>query len=118
MINVRSEYLLFDKSLNETGKRYLLKLFNDYLFGEIDKDGNVVIDYGFIIDVLYKVDNECNEKIALSSVDGKSLLIVSYSDIKHAMEECMFEMEKNGSINNNHYPNNNNNNTPNNFYNY
>lgn len=94
MINERPEFRN-DKSWCETGKRYLLKLFRDYLFHEMDKDGNAIIDYGFIIDVLYKVDNECNEKIPLSSRDGKSLLIVSYSEIKCAIQECMFELEKN-----------------------
>lgn len=73
IINERPEFRN-DKSWSETGKRYILKLFRDYIFHQNDKDGNPVIDYGFIIDNLYKVDSGCLEKIPLTSRDGKVII--------------------------------------------
>lgn len=47
----------YDMSSNwsETGDRYLLKLFRDYVFHQVYEDGNPYIDFAHVIDCLNKV---------------------------------------------------------------
>jgi PAB-dependent poly(A)-specific ribonuclease subunit 3 len=40
---------------SETGDRYLLKLFRDYVFHQVYEDGNPYIDFAHVIDCLNKV---------------------------------------------------------------
>jgi PAB-dependent poly(A)-specific ribonuclease subunit 3 len=44
-----------DSSWSETGDRYMLKLFRDYLFHQIDSSGVPWIDMAHIIQCLNKV---------------------------------------------------------------
>ena len=39
----------------ETGEKYLLKLFSDYVFRQVDADGNTVANLSHILDSLNKV---------------------------------------------------------------
>jgi len=45
-----------DASWCETGDRYLLKLFRDYLFHQVNADGTPWIDMAHVIQCLNKVD--------------------------------------------------------------
>src|SRR5262245_13048660 len=42
---------------SETGDRYLLKLFRDYVFHQTHSDGSPVVDYGHVMHTLAKVCN-------------------------------------------------------------
>lgn len=53
-INERPEFDL-DPMWSETGDRYLLKLFRDYVFHQVYEDGNPVLDYAHVVDCLNKV---------------------------------------------------------------
>ena len=44
-----------DTSWSETGDRYLLKLFRDFVFHQVDEQGNPVVDMGHVIECLNKV---------------------------------------------------------------
>jgi len=44
-----------DTSWSETGDRYLLKLFRDYLFHQVTADGKPWIDMGHVVQCLNKV---------------------------------------------------------------
>ncbi len=44
-----------DPSWAETGDRYLLKLFRDYVFHQVYEDGAPVIDWGHVVECLNKV---------------------------------------------------------------
>lgn len=79
-INERPE---FDMSGNwsETGDRYLLKLFRDYIFHQVDEDGNPVIDLTHVVECLNKLDIGVDEKVLLMSRDEKSMMIVRYVSI-------------------------------------
>lgn len=44
-----------DPAWSETGDRYLLKLFRDYLFHQVDEEGNPVLDLGHVVESLNKV---------------------------------------------------------------
>lgn len=55
-INERPEFDL-DPSWSETGDRYLLKLFRDYVFHQVYEDGSPVVDFGHVVECLNKVFN-------------------------------------------------------------
>ena len=44
-----------DPEWSETGDRYLLKLFRDYLFHQVTETGSAWIDFAHIVSVLNKV---------------------------------------------------------------
>jgi hypothetical protein len=44
-----------DTNWSETGDRYLLKLFRDYVFHQQDANGRPMIEMGFVIETLNKV---------------------------------------------------------------
>ncbi len=93
LINERPEYgKSIAGSWSETGDRYIIKLFRDYVFHQTDDDGKPWLDMGHIIDSLNKLDLGSNEKILLTSRDGRSILVVSYADIRRCMEESFNEL--------------------------
>ncbi len=53
-INERPEFDM-DASWSETGDRYLLKLFRDYVFHQVYEDGSAVVDYAHVVECLNKV---------------------------------------------------------------
>ncbi|KAH8581706.1 Ser Thr kinase [Cryptosporidium sp. chipmunk genotype I] len=77
---------------NETGDRYICKLFREYLFQQTDSQGRPVIDMGHILDSLAKVDVGTSETITLMSSDGSSILLVSFAEIKHSIEKSFCEI--------------------------
>jgi PAB-dependent poly(A)-specific ribonuclease subunit 3 len=90
-VNERPE-LGIDKQWAETGDRYVLKLFRDYVFHQTDAEGNPVMDLGHVVSSLNKLDCGDNEKICLSSRDGQALLVVSYADVARCLEGAYEEL--------------------------
>jgi PAB-dependent poly(A)-specific ribonuclease subunit 3 len=85
-INERPEFEL-DPSWSETGDRYLLKLFRDYVFHQVYEDGSPVVDFGHVVECLnkvklrihislFKLDIGSSEKVVLMSRDEQSVLVV------------------------------------------
>ncbi|XP_065668599.1 PAN2-PAN3 deadenylation complex subunit pan3 isoform X2 [Hydra vulgaris] len=87
----RSEFNM-DPEWSETGDRYLLKLFRDYLFHQVTETGSPWIDFAHIVSVLNKLDSGSSERICLSSRDEQSILVVSYHDIKACLETAFSEL--------------------------
>jgi PAB-dependent poly(A)-specific ribonuclease subunit 3 len=81
LVNERPDYALAP-SWSETGERYLLQLFRDYLFHQADADGAPQLDMGHVISALNKLDTGDPEQILLSSRNGKDLLVASFSDVR------------------------------------
>ena len=81
-----------DPSWSETGDRYLLKLFRDYLFHQVDTDGKPVLDFGHIVETLNKLDAGDAENILLTSRDGQSILVASFADLKSCYERAFGEL--------------------------
>jgi len=90
-INERPEFGM-DPNWSETGDRYLLKLFRDYVFHQVCEDGNPVIDLAHVIECLNKLDVGLNEKILLTSRDEQSMLVVSFKDLKRCIEAAFQEL--------------------------
>eukprot|EP01133_Synstelium_polycarpum_P011980 gene11980-13983_t len=88
-----------DPRWSETGDRYLLKLFRDYVFHQVYDDGTPVIDFYHVVDTLNKLDSGVSEKILLMSRDEQSLLVVSYKDLKRCIENAFSELTNQKSHN-------------------
>ena len=77
---------------SETGDRYILKLFRDFLFHQNLPDNSPALDCGHVICALNKVDAGCDEEILLSSRNGKDLLVVTYADVNRCLENSFLEI--------------------------
>ncbi|KAJ1660744.1 PAB-dependent poly(A)-specific ribonuclease subunit 3 [Dispira simplex] len=90
-INERPEFNM-DSRWSETGDRYLLKLFRDYVFHQVDERGRPVLDLAHVLSCLNKLDAGVSERIVLTSRDEQSCLIVSYRDLKECIESSLREL--------------------------
>lgn len=52
-----------DVTWSETGNRYMLKLFRDYLFHTVTEDGRPWLDMAHIVTTLNKLDAGLMEKV-------------------------------------------------------
>ena len=77
---------------SDTGDRYILRLFRDYVFHQKDEQGRNVVDFGHVLDSLAKLDVGDPELIPLCSPDGKTLLVCSYEDVKRCLENVYGEL--------------------------
>lgn len=91
-INERPEFQK-DPTWSETGDRYLLKLFRDHLFHQVTEAGAPWIDLSHIVSCLNKLDAGVPEKISLVSRDEKSVLVVTYSDLKRCFDSTFQELQ-------------------------
>lgn len=90
-INERPEHQL-DPNWSETGDRYMLKLFRDYLFHQCDENGKPWLDLGHIISNLNKFDIGSPEKICLISRDAQNVIIVSFEELKRCFESAIKDL--------------------------
>lgn len=78
---------------SETGERFYLKLFRDYVFHQVSaEDGRPVIDLGHVIGCLNKLDAGSEEQIAMISRDEQHIIIMSYRELKHGLESTFQEL--------------------------
>jgi PAB-dependent poly(A)-specific ribonuclease subunit 3 len=80
----------------ETGERYYLKLFRDYVFHQVDANGHPVTNLAHVLDCLNKLDAGSDEKIALISRDEQNVLVVSYRELKRGMESSFQDLIRAG----------------------
>ncbi|KAF2884641.1 hypothetical protein ILUMI_21528 [Ignelater luminosus] len=90
-INERPEFNM-DGTWSETGDRYMLKLFRDYVFHQVTEDGRPWIDMAHVVQCLNKLDTGVPEKVCLMSRDEQSILVVSYMELKHCLEQSFDEV--------------------------
>lgn len=79
---------------SETGERYYLKLFRDYVFHQVDADGRPVLDLGHIVTCLNKLDAGVDEKVQLVSRDEQNVFVVSFREVKRGLESAWAELSK------------------------
>nr|POE86425.1 pab-dependent poly(a)-specific ribonuclease subunit pan3 [Quercus suber] len=82
---------------SETGERYYLKLFRDFVFHQVDHDGKPILDLGHIVTCLNKLDAGIDEKIQLISRDEQNVLVLSYKEVKRGFESAWAELSKSGN---------------------
>lgn len=79
-INERPEFD-HDPRWSETGDRYYLKLFRDYVFHSVDENNNPVVDLAHVLTCLNKLDAGIDEKIMLVSRDSNNCFVITYKDV-------------------------------------
>lgn len=57
-----------DVTWSETGDRYMLKLFRDYLFHSVSEDGRPWLDHAHIVQCLNKLDAGTMERVSLIKI--------------------------------------------------
>ncbi|KAG8406334.1 PAB-dependent poly(A)-specific ribonuclease subunit 3, variant 2 [Metarhizium acridum] len=92
-INERQE-LEGDRAWSENGERYMLKLFRDYVFHQVDGSGNPVLDMGHMLRCLNRLDAGTDESICLTSRDEQTSFIVSYRELKKQLGNAFGELQK------------------------
>lgn len=90
-INERPEHAR-DPRWSETGDRYLIKLFRDYVFHQVDDQGHPIVDLAHVVSCLNKLDAGIKENLLLVSRDEQNCLIVSYSEIKQCVDSAFREL--------------------------
>ncbi|XP_039966868.1 PAN2-PAN3 deadenylation complex subunit PAN3 isoform X1 [Bactrocera neohumeralis] len=93
-INERPDFNM-DCTWSETGDRYMLKLFRDYLFHSVTEDGRPWLDHAHIVNCLNKLDAGALERVQLMSRDEQSVLIVTYAELKNCLENAFSELVMN-----------------------
>ncbi|CAL1698104.1 unnamed protein product [Somion occarium] len=86
-INERPEFAL-DPRWSETGDRYIIKLFRDYVFHQVDEHGRPVVNLSHVLTCLNKLDAGTDERIMLVSRDEQSCLVVTYKEVKSCIESA------------------------------
>jgi PAB-dependent poly(A)-specific ribonuclease subunit 3 len=82
---------------SETGERYYLKMFRDYVFHAVHPNGRPNTDLSHILGCLNRLDAGSMETIQLTSRDGETAFIVSFRDIKRSIESAFNELNGVGS---------------------
>ncbi|KAK0497629.1 hypothetical protein EDD18DRAFT_1158663 [Armillaria luteobubalina] len=95
-INERPEFAR-DPRWSETGDRYIIKLFRDYVFHQLDENGNPVTNLSHVLTCLNKLDAGSEEKLMLIAPDEQSCLVVSYREIKSCVEAAFSDLARAGS---------------------
>lgn len=54
-----------DGTWSETGDRYMLKLFRDYVFHQVTEDGRPWVDLAHVVQCLNKLDTGAPEKVII-----------------------------------------------------
>lgn len=92
-INERQEFD-GDRQWSENGERYMLKLFRDYVFHQVDANGQPVVNIGHMVSCLNKLDAGTEERICLTSRDEQSVFIVSYKELKKQIGSAFGDLLK------------------------
>ncbi|KAG6820331.1 hypothetical protein H0H93_002180 [Arthromyces matolae] len=90
-INERPEFARAPR-WSETGDCYIIKLFRDYVFHQVDEHGNPVVNLSHVLTCLNKLDAGTDERVMLIARDEQSCLIVSYKEIKRCVESAFGEL--------------------------
>ncbi|VDN12715.1 unnamed protein product [Dibothriocephalus latus] len=71
---------------SETGDRYMLKLFRDFVFHQVDQCGAAHLDLAHIVNSLNKVECASPEKLCLVSRDGQRVIIASFAEVRQWLD--------------------------------
>jgi PAB-dependent poly(A)-specific ribonuclease subunit 3 len=80
----------------ETGERWPIKLFRDYVFHQVDAQGSPTLDLGHVLGCLNKLDAGSEERIVLTTRDDQVCIVVSFREMKRAVESAYTELAKAG----------------------
>ncbi|KAK8070453.1 hypothetical protein PG997_010656 [Apiospora hydei] len=92
-INERPEFES-DPSWSENGERYQLKLFRDYVFHQVDANGNPVVDLAHMLSCLNRLDAGTEDRVYLTSRDHQTAFVVTYRELKKQVSSAFSELHK------------------------
>ncbi|CAI4218261.1 unnamed protein product [Parascedosporium putredinis] len=92
-INERPEFN-GDPEWAENGERYTLKLFRDYVFHQVDANGQPVVDVGHMMTCLNKLDAGVDERVCLTSRDEQTVFIVTYKSLRDQVRAVFTELTR------------------------
>lgn len=95
-INERPEFAR-EPQWSETGDRYIIKLFRDYVFHQVDEKGNPVVNLTHVLTCLNKLDAGTDERMMLVSRDEQHCLVVSYKEVKAFIESAFGDLARGSS---------------------
>lgn len=81
-----------DRAWSEQGNRYILQLFRDYVFHQVDSQGKPVLDLAHVLACLNKVDVGIEEKVSLTARDENTVIIVTYREVRTAIEAAFGDL--------------------------
>ena len=90
-INERPEFD-HNPQWHETGDRFLLKLFRDYVFHRVNEMGEPVVDLAYVLSCLNKLDAGTEERITLVSRDEQACFIVTYKEVRSLLLNTMLKL--------------------------
>lgn len=79
---------------SETGDRYQLKLFRDYVFHRVDADGKPNLSIGHMLSCLNKLDAAIDEMVVLTSRDNETVFVLTYKELKQMFDRAFNELVK------------------------
>lgn len=90
-ITERPDYGL-DRQWSETGERYPIKLFRDYVFHQVDGNGTPNLDLGWVLACLNRLDAGSDEKLRLVTRDEQTQVIMSFKEMKRMIDGAYQEL--------------------------
>nr|AID55018.1 poly(A)-specific ribonuclease subunit isoform 2 [Thermochaetoides thermophila] len=81
-------------SWSETGDRYQLKLFRDYVFHRVDADGKPNLSIGHMLTCMSKLEAGVDENILLTSRDNETVFVLSYRELRQMYDRAFNELVK------------------------
>lgn len=79
---------------NDSGDRYVLRLFHQYVFHQVDDNGRARLDWGHIYHCLNKLDSGSDEIIQMVGAEHDLLIVASFEDIKALLEAAFRDIEE------------------------
>lgn len=79
---------------SETGDRYQLKLFRDYVFHRVEADGKPNLSMGHMLVCLNKLDAGIDETVVLTSRDNETVFVLTYRELKQMFDRAFNELVK------------------------
>ncbi|KAL8947744.1 MAG: hypothetical protein Q9222_006005 [Ikaeria aurantiellina] len=92
-INERPEYDQ-DRQWAEHGNKYCIRLFRDYVFHQVDPQGNPVLDMAHVLGCLNRLDAGSEEKVMLTTRDEETVLVVTYRELKSCIEGAWQDLNR------------------------
>ncbi|CAI4034732.1 hypothetical protein SMKI_11G1820 [Saccharomyces mikatae IFO 1815] len=75
-----------DINWSESGSKFPIVLFYDYVFHQVDSNGKPIMDLTHVLRCLNKLDAGIQEKLMLVTPDELNCIIISYKELKDLIE--------------------------------
>lgn len=93
-INERPEGPNGETGWADNGEKYLLKLFRDFVFHQVDQNGNPVLNMGHMLECMAKLDAATDERICLTSRDEQTCFLVTYKEMRKLLATAFNDLAK------------------------